>query len=1148
MSFSWNDIDERQRARNEKDRELKDYLRAQQQEQKERKVRQKQNDIDSFHKAYGFGVRQNPQSNGPEQPALAPRAEPDSEREQHSKHTIPPKSPLPPISTHPPDFSSAYASRAEGSPRTTSLVLKTNDEIGQLQNERRLRMSLESDLQAGKSVIASLSAKVDAFANLLSAAQGAAHNAGRIAADADRRARDVEAAVASKLEHIMTSSVRGLVDQYSSQHDRQDTILRHEESDRYRAVMEQMARLRYQVEALQVQTTEQGQNLRFRALDLHQESQIGIDAMRLAKAHDAAIDEVHNVVNARMNSVEQKMIAAAQDLERRIENEARLRDQAASAMFSEMRKLISESEYNSAASLESMRTSIVHANEADRADWEKAVSHGISLTRAVEKDVAAAVGGVTDLGLRVEAGFQESRTGQKEMSAQFQSTIAQTIERLEGMVNAQASYSLAELGYLKARMAPLEEASRLNHQQIDAAEKVLRAEINQRLHFSTDTSKAFTSLHSQISKLDDQLQKKLQEQAEAASQSVYDVKTRILQDVEAQLGSINAHCRTVDKAIAQNTESVGRQLASLQTTAEQLRDGAEVRDTALRGEMEQLNAETLKKASAAAAEVAEEMREKIRVKTLQLDRTFEALKQELAARTTRSAIEDVVSRQVEKGMSALQSSFNEKFAAQDKAQSCFEAELKQVQAHHTTSTENANKLHKQLASLSDRARQLEQTQQAASNKADSLHVSMVGMQKRELEVINHLADLQNSIAALPTHSSLQEMERLIAMRMDALQSRILQKTDDRMAARTEDSRREWDDNLRAFSTRMNTSVSGAIHSLQNEFEEERRNTLVRVTATAQTLIEPLIRERTRHVNDALEMTFERLRDVEGSVRDKTRELSARCDELKAAMNRRERSQTSLDPPQLYRQPPSRTVKEDKSSLTKETHSEIKQPGGHSQGISGRPEVDEPIDEVSRREENVHSIRQTVHDHLPVHPNQQETTTEAKEAPSQNLSHATSDIPSRREENVHTIRATVEEHLPINSNKETKESTQYSVTQATQEEKLKRNHSQTRPNSGDAAGHWGTSPYHTVTESSISTSNVSPEAGIASHVPPIPSEPPATDMHPSSTLTAPPTVKAVLAIKATTREQHGLARSSHNIDAASSRSKDEETRASRRKSK
>lgn len=36
MSFSWDDIDQRQRSKNEKEKQLKEYLKGQQEEVKER--------------------------------------------------------------------------------------------------------------------------------------------------------------------------------------------------------------------------------------------------------------------------------------------------------------------------------------------------------------------------------------------------------------------------------------------------------------------------------------------------------------------------------------------------------------------------------------------------------------------------------------------------------------------------------------------------------------------------------------------------------------------------------------------------------------------------------------------------------------------------------------------------------------------------------------------------------------------------------------------------------------------------------------------------------------------------------------------------------------------------------------------------------
>jgi chromosome segregation ATPase len=177
----------------------------------------------------------------------------------------------------------------------------------------------------GKSLISSLTAKVEKLQETVTADNQKLREISHTAEQADRKASQLTQDLGIKLERGQVK-LQSLLAELSA---RQNAVEYKEdqESERVRMMTEELNTLRYKLESFSLQSAEVGNEVRARAREIEYESARGADTMRVIKDHEHALESLHHSIDTSSDALSKKVDMSLLEMRQRIDTEGRSRFQ-----------------------------------------------------------------------------------------------------------------------------------------------------------------------------------------------------------------------------------------------------------------------------------------------------------------------------------------------------------------------------------------------------------------------------------------------------------------------------------------------------------------------------------------------------------------------------------------------------------------------------------------------------------------------------------------------------------------------------------------------------------------------------------------------------------------------------------------------------
>ncbi|KAJ3188123.1 hypothetical protein HK101_009161 [Irineochytrium annulatum] len=733
MSFIWDQVDARQRRKLEKEREVSEFLKKQQEEAKNRKLSEKMNDRAEYQRMYNGGAPTvaNPQPSyrssiriQDSQPALAPAAggraimgsfnpisggqispgpPPPQQQQMYAAQQsyqprpqqafvgtqysgIPrdlPKPPTPPLfrpyePTQPPQASRLLALPAPGGDQPSSvqdeILTKLRLAEETIASERRTRSWLETELQLGKTLVATLSAKVERMQESISGDGLMLRDLSRKAEDMDRRAERVDAELVARMDreqNKLSNLVADLTARLRGAEQREA-----ETSEKGRMMMDELHQLRHGLESFSIRTMEVGNEVRNRVRDWEAEVQRTSDVGRAVREHDGMLENLQRVVEGGQESLGKRLEMGVLELRGRMDTDARARyvfETGMRDLFQEVKKGMMTMERDLHERVEGARSQATLAMERERQDRDRgdaACGEGMRhLEKSMREAMQVAVDKMDQQVRAIEESVAQERMARGKFEAQIKTEVQDDMRMLQeamekkfgeiekGNEDTRQAVAVA-IKTLKESIVLIEKAG---EQKLGAIEEVLRAEVKTRMETdrtvmenkdaaetraATLERRAFEAIadvmedtRSAVSKLEEELR----DTAEQLTSS----KSRMIEDLESQLSQVR-------KRVKENEAETSTQFRAVQLAGEQVgRDAkaaleasearAEARFAAAFVNDDELAAK-IRAAELRAEGIKVEVEDRINARALLQDATFEAFKEELDLRATKRDEADMEKR------------------------------------------------------------------------------------------------------------------------------------------------------------------------------------------------------------------------------------------------------------------------------------------------------------------------------------------------------------------------------------------------------------------------------------------------------------------------------------------------------------------------
>lgn len=917
--------------------------------------------------------------------AIAPRAEPPASFSSNEQPRLPV---LPALST------------AAESPSVLALQpdassIRTNDLESQLAQERRVRTKLELEVQAGKNALASMSAKIEQLSSAVSACQLSFRDAAHLAGDADRRARDVERALDAKLG-ATAASVKQMIADVAGRHQRQDGQTREDETERYHYVMEQVAGLKYRIESLQMHTAETGESLRIKTQDLHHESRIGVDAMRIAKAHDSAIGGLHATVEAHIATLERRLEAGLRTVAAKTDVEARAREKVTEAHWSKICALAAQhdrQEYEIADRIDALRGTLTLVADQDREESKRAAQLNAEQVRDAERGMA---GSMDKLGERIsslEGKITAEATARaamhEEITADMSHAVADAEGRFRKLLDTIRQQDVDARQAQNATISNLTLAVRQSEAKVlgrvDSLEQVLHAEVSQRSEIGAALQKNLIELHEHIGNRDKVLMDQRERDRSEISENIEAVRAsvrkscdngcvatkRALHDQETQLVALRTRFHTLESALVDDVQTLRK---SLDSTTEKLENDHKTLSNRVDEQTKHMRAD-LEQAKAAAgtecAALGAEVREKIHVKSLMLDQTLRAFRTDLATRIDKEEFDLTIEKlRMEDQATRDEIAKRPGPAAVDKPSP---PKLPEEQPTlHGEFTKVTRILSAQIDALSSAVAKstIEQKELNETNAhaVAELIDGLFKLQQRQVEILAHISGLQMMAQDSATHEHVIDVQAAlnanIAFAVAQLRETFKERIDDTHKTLV-DIQMQQDIASRA-DVRNRTALQTSLTKLVREQEARCREAAAASTAAREALGHDLAMQ-VREVRVGTETTLAHLAT---RVVDSSQLCKDRAQETRDGMNRIKQELAMVAGQRGYVEEAARQLRGDDGAMRHVAATAYEQDAGHERAQVKRdePKAKEPAPRSPATQEPAPLARATSPDHaaLPSH--------------------------------------------------------------------------------------------------------------------------------------------------------------------------------------
>ncbi|KAJ3109579.1 hypothetical protein HDU96_007182 [Phlyctochytrium bullatum] len=544
----------------------------------------------------------------------------------------------------------------------------------QLQNERRSRSWLETELQLGKSLVATLSAKVEKMQESIANDSQTIKDLVRQNEQNEKRAMQSNQDLLARLEREQAKTQNFIAD--LSARLKVNEQREEEESERQKMVVNELNDLRYKVEAFSLRTSEVGQEFRAKARDWELEAHRGMDVMRVLREHQIALDGLQQALGSLTESISKKVEMSVLELRQKVDQEARARFMFEGGMrdlFNEVKRAISTQDRELHDRIEGMRNQILLGIDRERQDREKTVIAVVEQMRSLERTMRdaqqMAIDKVNSQMAIIEDQFAQEKAARAKFESQCKTDVQDGFKEVQDMVDKNAAELQESQADLKHHVASVVKAlkdsvllvEKTADQKQSALEEVLRAEIKAR----NETERALNEFKSltdtQISTVERRAMEaigevieetkitseKLEESIKTAAEQVSKSKTRMIEDFEKQLSQMRGRIKEFDTELGSKFRQA--QLASEQVgrDAQEKLEMAEAKIDGKLGSLFVNNdelASRIREVETRCDLVKTEVEDKMNIRTLQVDAAFEAVKAELDLRASKKDAADMETR------------------------------------------------------------------------------------------------------------------------------------------------------------------------------------------------------------------------------------------------------------------------------------------------------------------------------------------------------------------------------------------------------------------------------------------------------------------------------------------------------------------------
>ncbi|KAJ3393107.1 hypothetical protein HDU84_002784 [Entophlyctis sp. JEL0112] len=541
----------------------------------------------------------------------------------------------------------------------------------QLQNERRSRGWLEAEVQVGKSQIATLTAKVEKLTEIVSSESLNLKEIARVADQADKKTGQMAQEFGMKLERGQLKLQTIVSDLVA----RQKTLEYHEneENEKHRMLADELNSLRYKLESFSLMTAEVGNEVRAKARDLEYEQQRGADTMRVIKDHDHALEALHHTIDASSDSLSKRFEVTLIEIRQRVDAEARARFQFENGMrelYAEIRKTLSSQDREATDRIESARQQAAVAFERERLERERNIGLMADEVRTMEKAVKEALNAATEKMLSqltlIDATVNQEKTARTKFETQVKSDIEggfkliqqAVLKKFEEMQMMQTEMRHNVGLAVKALKESVTLVEKTTDQKLNSVEDVLRAEIRSRMEtdrvvdevkkdmeFTTaNTEKRAMAAIAQAIEESRENNSRLEEELKATAEQLVGSKTRQIDDLENQLELLRKRIVESDAETSAKIRMAHLAAEQMGHTAQAALEVVEARID-MRFSTEQQNVdevlEKVKQIDERADVIKNDIEDRINFRSLQMESTMAAFKEELEQRLSKSDAADL---------------------------------------------------------------------------------------------------------------------------------------------------------------------------------------------------------------------------------------------------------------------------------------------------------------------------------------------------------------------------------------------------------------------------------------------------------------------------------------------------------------------------
>ena len=544
----------------------------------------------------------------------------------------------------------------------------------QLIQERRSRSWLESELQSGKTVISTLTAKVDKLTEHMNIESLTMKEIQRQLESTARNASIGNQELNSKIERDQIKLHQSIADISARQRHIENASI--EDETRNRQLLEELNNLRYRLESFSLTANEATAEVRATAHELDIEQQRGAENFRAIKDQEHAISVLHNAVESKSDAVKRAVDVALQDIRQKFDNEARSRttfEQNFKELYSEIRKIIQSQERNLSDRIDAARQSSMQSLERERQEREKSLTIIVEQMRAWEKAVkdteVQILHKVTEKFNQMEVSLSEEHN----LRTKFESGLRSDVEEGFRLMQQASSKRAIELNdsqnELKHRVGnavrTLQESillvEKTGETKFGNIEEVVRAEIKSRMETDRNLESSTANFEVQLENIERKILDKINEitdtlndqdsriveELSKTSDQLTESKQRSVADLENKLSLINTRFKEDEqenkealKSIIVHLEQIQRDYQDAINISEQRTDDKIVE---IRREEDVLRAK-VSDAESMVQDVKINIEEKMNLRTVQMDQTMEAFKQELRSKFSNKDGEDLETR------------------------------------------------------------------------------------------------------------------------------------------------------------------------------------------------------------------------------------------------------------------------------------------------------------------------------------------------------------------------------------------------------------------------------------------------------------------------------------------------------------------------